>query len=252
MISFDVTSLHRCSSCTSGTAERLSSACCPSLYCSSRFSFFFSSRRRHTRWPRDWSSDVCSSDLNEGDVSFTFTSDSLGAGAHEVTLTSDDLSASTSFTVTEDPVVYDPVASVSPEEVTEAELADSGVTITGADFPAGAEVALSVGGSEVDSGSANNEGEVSLAHARDSLGAREHQATLASGDLSASASFTVVEDPVVYDPVASVSPEEVTEAEVADSGVTITGADFPAGAEVALSVGGSEVDSATANNEGDV
>src|SRR5439155_12792063 len=28
-------------------------------------SFFFSSRRRHTRWPRDWSSDVCSSDLNE-------------------------------------------------------------------------------------------------------------------------------------------------------------------------------------------
>src|SRR5439155_13120130 len=26
---------------------------------------FFSSRRRHTRWPRDWSSDVCSSDLPE-------------------------------------------------------------------------------------------------------------------------------------------------------------------------------------------
>src|SRR5439155_19186991 len=25
--------------------------------------FFFSSRSRHTRWPRDWSSDVCSSDL---------------------------------------------------------------------------------------------------------------------------------------------------------------------------------------------
>src|SRR4051794_41533100 len=27
------------------------------------FSFFFSSRRRHTRWTGDWSSDVCSSDL---------------------------------------------------------------------------------------------------------------------------------------------------------------------------------------------
>src|SRR5699024_12139003 len=27
-------------------------------------SFFFSSRRRHTRSKRDWSSDVCSSDLN--------------------------------------------------------------------------------------------------------------------------------------------------------------------------------------------
>src|SRR2546430_8378972 len=29
--------------------------------------FFFSSRRRHTRFDCDWSSDVCSSDLIEGD-----------------------------------------------------------------------------------------------------------------------------------------------------------------------------------------
>src|SRR5690606_29967218 len=28
-------------------------------------SFFFSSRRRHTRFSRDWSSDVCSSDLKQ-------------------------------------------------------------------------------------------------------------------------------------------------------------------------------------------
>src|SRR5699024_11500125 len=28
--------------------------------------FFFSSRRRHTRSKRDWSSDVCSSDLSNG------------------------------------------------------------------------------------------------------------------------------------------------------------------------------------------
>src|SRR5215217_8938999 len=28
--------------------------------------FFFSSRRRHTRYWRDWSSDVCSSDLDAG------------------------------------------------------------------------------------------------------------------------------------------------------------------------------------------
>src|SRR5712664_4996231 len=30
--------------------------------------FFFSSRRRHTRSDRDWSSDVCSSDLHGGAV----------------------------------------------------------------------------------------------------------------------------------------------------------------------------------------
>src|SRR5699024_12149291 len=28
--------------------------------------FYFSSRRRHTRSKRDWSSDVCSSDLEQG------------------------------------------------------------------------------------------------------------------------------------------------------------------------------------------
>src|SRR3712207_5288587 len=32
------------------------------------FFFFFSSRRRHTRYWRDWSSDVCSSDLQDPPV----------------------------------------------------------------------------------------------------------------------------------------------------------------------------------------
>src|SRR5699024_12094226 len=42
--------------------------------------FFFSSRRRHTRSKRDWSSDVCSSDLNAG-VDFVKTSTGFGPGA---------------------------------------------------------------------------------------------------------------------------------------------------------------------------
>src|SRR5438876_11324703 len=33
-------------------------------WCLESPSFFFSSRRRHTRWTGDWSSDVCSSDLS--------------------------------------------------------------------------------------------------------------------------------------------------------------------------------------------
>src|SRR5690625_7555450 len=47
---------------------------------------FFSSRRRHTRWPRDWSSDVCSSDLmsspqrreNVKDLETTHSDNSMG------------------------------------------------------------------------------------------------------------------------------------------------------------------------------
>src|SRR2546422_11656450 len=38
------------------------------MYYTLVFFFFFSSRRRHTRCSRDWSSDVCSSDLNATDV----------------------------------------------------------------------------------------------------------------------------------------------------------------------------------------
>src|SRR5256884_6658493 len=34
--------------------------------------FFFSSRRRHTRCSRDWSSDVCSSDLVAGSSQLVF------------------------------------------------------------------------------------------------------------------------------------------------------------------------------------
>src|SRR5690625_3044550 len=45
----------------------LMSSPAPTKKVASLVCFFFSSRRRHTRWPRDWSSDVCSSDLNLSD-----------------------------------------------------------------------------------------------------------------------------------------------------------------------------------------
>src|SRR5436309_4958611 len=53
------------------------------LFCSfSFFFFFFSSRRRHTRFSRDWSSDVCSSDLRSRLIhSFDFYSNLLGVPA---------------------------------------------------------------------------------------------------------------------------------------------------------------------------
>src|SRR5207253_5719544 len=49
---------------------------------------FFSSRRRHTRWPRDWSSDVCSSDLADQqtgvvEVIIHGALDAAGVGLHQ-------------------------------------------------------------------------------------------------------------------------------------------------------------------------
>src|SRR5207249_11820586 len=43
------------------------------------FFFFFSSRRRHTRSKRDWSSDVCSSDLFACSRKREFLADACGA-----------------------------------------------------------------------------------------------------------------------------------------------------------------------------
>src|SRR6266498_4871772 len=46
----------------------------------SRFAFFFSSRRRHTRCGRDWSSDVCSADLRQRPASGAASSWLTGGG----------------------------------------------------------------------------------------------------------------------------------------------------------------------------
>src|SRR5579859_5190803 len=45
--------------------------------------FFFSSRRRHTSFDCDWSSDVCSSDLGAGRISHGWDGDAEGGGAHQ-------------------------------------------------------------------------------------------------------------------------------------------------------------------------
>src|SRR5438105_5833687 len=45
------------------------------------FFFFFSSRRRHTRSTRDWSSDVCSSDLELPSASYAFSGASASEGS---------------------------------------------------------------------------------------------------------------------------------------------------------------------------
>src|SRR3712207_5026714 len=48
--------------------------------------FFFSSRRRHTRYWRDWSSDVCSSDLDDNGVNRRVVEKILERAGHRATL----------------------------------------------------------------------------------------------------------------------------------------------------------------------
>src|ERR671932_413810 len=60
---------------------------CIYAFCASSLLFFFSSRRRHTRSLCDWSSDVCSSDLEnrplrvKADLSLTIENQNLDTGS---------------------------------------------------------------------------------------------------------------------------------------------------------------------------
>src|SRR5439155_7242102 len=71
------------------------------------FCFFFSSRRRHTRWPRDWSSDVCSSDL--GSLLATVSSSRLRTAAQVSIFTKDRC-------VTHAPLLYSAISPARSEE----------------------------------------------------------------------------------------------------------------------------------------
>src|SRR5262245_64576902 len=67
--------------CAIGASRRVGSSCRGSgALC---LSFFFSSRRRHTRCLSDWSSDVCSSDLGHA-TTYRALLRGLGALGHRV------------------------------------------------------------------------------------------------------------------------------------------------------------------------
>src|SRR6266511_1617144 len=65
------------------------------------FFFFFSSRRRHTRFSRDWSSDVCSSDLSGASRTVTVTpaANQIGTATITVTVSDGTLTANDTFNV---------------------------------------------------------------------------------------------------------------------------------------------------------
>src|SRR5216684_6068829 len=64
------------------------------------FFFFFSSRRRHTRCSRDWSSDVCSSDLGKAEGSSVMRNLLGGKGCELAEMTNLGIPVPSGFTVT--------------------------------------------------------------------------------------------------------------------------------------------------------
>src|SRR5690606_40722308 len=63
-------------------------------------SFFFSSRRRHTSFSRDWSSDVCSSDLDVEDIAVGAESGFIAIPGEDIADATDAHDPPTEVTVT--------------------------------------------------------------------------------------------------------------------------------------------------------
>ncbi|MFE2771149.1 RHS repeat domain-containing protein [Microbacterium resistens] len=187
-----------------------------------------------------------------GAVQDDFVRAGILPASHELRLTSGTWSAATTLTVTEDPVTYDPTASVAPESLTVSELAGSGVTISGEGFPENADVTVAVDGSTVTTVRSDAAGDVSYVHTVSGAATGGHAVALTSGQWSAEASFTVTADPVDYDPTVAVAPSSVTVSELASPGVTITGEGFPENADVVVSVSGTEEATVASNAGGEV
>src|SRR5690606_41086061 len=82
--------------------------------------FFFSSRRRHTRFSRDWSSDVCSSDLdasriNEQDINSAYLSGNIAEGTIDVDLMLSVPEGDTRLIATVQPFLDEPTYTVREE-----------------------------------------------------------------------------------------------------------------------------------------
>ncbi|MGI6877748.1 hypothetical protein [Microbacterium sp. gxy059] len=135
--------------------------------------------------------------------------------------------------------VYEPTATVSPAELTESELADSGVTISGEGFAPDSEVSLSVSGDEVGSQSADADGAVSFAFASDALGAGEHEAVLTAEEGEASVVFSVTEDAPAPGTIPGEPPSEDDLDPALDGAIAVPASAEP-GDEISIAVTGAE------------
>src|ERR1035437_3136423 len=97
--------------------------------------FFFSSRRRHTRYCRDWSSDVCSSDLYAAEIALPAVAAAYGlitlatCGRCDTCANIDSIRARTAGAVTEPELTLKKITSRAPRLRREAALQQVGCAL---------------------------------------------------------------------------------------------------------------------------
>ncbi|MEV4776596.1 hypothetical protein [Microbacterium sp. LWH12-1.2] len=188
----------------------------------------------------------------DGSLSYTLVHAGAAVGAHSITLTNGQWAASATLTVEADPIVYDPTAAVSPDKLTVSAMAAGGVQISGAEFPPNAPVSIQVAGEPVATVDSSGTGDVSYTYVKSGAAVAQYPVVLTSGQWSASSSFEVTADPIVYDPTVAVLPETLTQSALADTGVQVEGTGFPENAEIEVLFDGAVVSTATSSADGSV
>ncbi|WP_123740344.1 hypothetical protein [Salana multivorans] len=185
-----------------------------------------------------------------GAFTYTLTSPGVAPGAHTVRATDGTNEASATLTVTEDPVVYDPEVTLTPSSVTVSGLASPGVTVAGSGYPANTSVTVSLDGTTAGTATTNASGAFTYTLTSPGVAPGAHTVRATDGTNEASATLTVTEDPVVYDPEVSVTPASVTVSGLASPGVTVAGSGYPANTSVTVSLDGTTAGTATTNASG--
>ncbi|WP_435748489.1 LPXTG cell wall anchor domain-containing protein [Microbacterium sp. PMB16] len=188
----------------------------------------------------------------DGSVAYALTRAGVAPGAHTIALTNGQWSASAALTVEADPVVYDPEVTVTPESIAQAALAGTGVQVAGTGFPENAPVEITFDGTSVATVTSGADGSIAYSLTRAGVTPGAHTIALTSGQWSASASLAVTADPVVYDPEVTVTPDSISQSDLAGTGVQVAGTGFPENAPVEVLFDGAVVTTVTSSASGAV
>lgn len=192
----------------------------------------------------------------DGDTVGTATTDADGAftqpvtatveaGDHTVTAESDGATASAALEVEPDAPL--PVLAVQPEEVTVDEVLTEGVTVSGTNFPAQSDVVITIG--DVEAGTATTDANGTFSETVTAeVSPGSHTVTATSGDVSSTAPLEVVADN--WTPEVLLDPTELTQSELADSGISISATGFRPDTELEITFDGELWHTLTTDSEG--
>ncbi|HIY65749.1 MAG TPA: LPXTG cell wall anchor domain-containing protein [Candidatus Agrococcus pullicola] len=206
----------------------------------------------------DIEAGTATTDTN-GTFSQTVTAQ-VSPGSHTVTATSGDVSSTATLEVIADN--WSPEVQLDPTELTQSELADSGVSISATGFRPDTELEITFDGELWHTLTTDGEGAAAVTLTRADVEPGEHEVAflqnwisgggwlVAAQSLDTAVTITVTADePAPADPEIELETDTVTTSELAD-GIQLSGSGFGSGEELSIAFEGTEIDAATADDEG--